>query len=65
MAMKPETLERILFDRSLGELTPDAEALVRDYIEDRPQANRLADEADCTVEMARWALDTGLETGAV
>ena len=64
MAMKPETLERILFDRSLGELTPDVEALVRDYIEDRPQADRQADEADRTVEMARRALDIGLEMGA-
>lgn len=64
MTLKPETLEQILFDRSLGELAPDVEALLRAYLEDRPQADRLADEAEQTVELARRALETGSETGA-
>ena len=63
MTLKAETLEQILFDKSLGELAPDVEALLRAYLEERPQADRLAEEAEQTVELARCALETGLETG--
>lgn len=62
MAMKPETLERILFDRSLGELAPDVEALLQDYLEDRPQAGHLAEEAEQTVTLARRAVGDGMES---
>lgn len=64
MTLKSDTLERILFDRSLGELAPDVEALLRAYLEERPQAVRLAEEAEQTVDLARRAMDTGLATGA-
>lgn len=64
MTLKPETLERILFDKSLGELAPDVEALLRAYLDDRPQADRLTEEAEQTIALARRALDTGLETNA-
>lgn len=62
MTLKPETLERILFDRSLGELAPDVAALLRAYLEDRPQDDRLAKKTDHTVELARHAMVDGSET---
>jgi len=65
MALNSETLERILFDRSLGELAPDVEALLRDYLADRPQAGRLAEEAEQTVALARRALGEELESAEV
>lgn len=65
MTLKLETLQEILFDRSLGELAPDVEALLRAYLEDRPQAARLVEETEQTVELARRALDTGLDVEAV
>jgi hypothetical protein len=65
MALNSETLERILFDRSLGELAPDVEALLRDYLADRPQAGRLAEAAEQTVALARRALGEELESAEV
>lgn len=62
MTLNPETLERILFDKSLGELPPDVEALLKAYLQDQPQAVHLAEETERTVNMARSALYSGPQT---
>ena len=56
MAIDPEILERLLIDRALGELSPDAEALLEDYLAREPEASEKAEEIARTVGAARCAL---------
>jgi len=56
MAIDPEILERLLIDRALGELSPDAEALLEDYLARQPEASEEAQEIARTADLARCAL---------
>ena len=56
MAIDPEILERLLIDRALGELSPDAEALLDDYLAREPEASEEAEEIARTADLARRAL---------
>ena len=56
MAIDPEILERLLIDRALGELSPDAEALLEDYLAREPEASEEAEEIARAVDAARCAL---------
>lgn len=56
MPMNPETLERLLLDRSLGVLSPDAAALLDAYLARDPDAFRRAAALDATVDLARQAM---------
>jgi len=50
--MKPEILERLLMDRALGRLDPDAEVLLADYLANDPAAATQARELQETVRLA-------------
>jgi len=50
--MKPDILERLLIDRALGRLDPDAEVLLVDYLANDPAAATQARELQETVELA-------------
>ena len=56
MAIDPEILERLLIDHALGELSPDAEALLADYLAREPKASEEAEEIARAVDVARCAL---------
>jgi len=56
MTLDSETLERILLDRSVGELSPDVEALLFAFLADNPQMAQMAKQADQTANMAHRAL---------
>ncbi|HXI83491.1 MAG TPA: hypothetical protein VNL17_05305 [Verrucomicrobiae bacterium] len=50
--MKPDILERLLMDRALGRLDPDAEVLLADYLANDPAAATQARELQETVRLA-------------
>ncbi len=50
--MKPDILERLLMDRALGRLDPDAEVLLVDYLANDPSAATQARELQETVQLA-------------
>ena len=50
--MKPDILERLLMDRALGRLDPDAEVLLADYLANDPAAATQARELQETVHLA-------------
>jgi len=50
--MKPDILERLLMDRALGSLNPDAEVLLADYLANDPAAAVQARELQETVHLA-------------
>jgi anti-sigma factor RsiW len=50
--MKPDILERLLMDRALGRLDPDAEVLLTDYLNNDPAAATQARELEETVRLA-------------
>ena len=54
--MKPDILERLLMDRALGRLDPDAEMLLADYLTNDPAAATQARELQETVHLATKAL---------
>src|SRR5512140_2765872 len=53
--MKPELLQSLLLDRALGELSPEATALLDEYLACHPDAARCASELDDTLAAARAA----------
>jgi hypothetical protein len=50
--MKPDILERLLMDRALGSLNPDAEVLLTDYLANDLAAAMQARELQETVQLA-------------
>lgn len=54
--MKRETLEKLLIDRQLGELSPEAVELLDAYVQDDPSAPQLAVEIDDAVLLARRSM---------
>lgn len=54
--MNTETLERLLIDRHLGELSEDAECLLDEFISNTPEAQTAADAIDLTLRMATRAM---------
>ena len=50
--MKPDILERLLMDRALGRLDPDAEVLLAGYLANDPAAATQARELHETVSLA-------------
>jgi hypothetical protein len=56
--MNHETLERLLIDRRLGELTDDAEALLDEVLRLTPDAALVAERVDATLHLAGRALRT-------
>lgn len=54
--MNAETLERLLMDRALGELSPDVESLLAAYLEHDAQAAARADEFLAAAAAARQVL---------
>lgn len=59
--MKPETLEALLIDRSLGELTLETEELLLDHLALNPAAARRGDALDATMHWARQSVAVSLE----
>jgi len=49
-------LERLIMDRSLGELPAETAALLEDYLEARPEASLLAQQVESTLRAARLAM---------
>jgi anti-sigma factor RsiW len=63
--MKPDILERLLMDLALGQLNPDTEALLSDYLANDPAAATQARELQETVQLATAVLHrpaTAIET---
>lgn len=60
--MHSETLERLLMDRALGELSPDVQALLAAYLEHDPAAAERAHEFDDAAAAARDVLRHELPT---
>lgn len=54
--MDANVIERLLIDRSLGELSPDVEALLQAHLDSHPGDARLAKEIGDTIARAREAL---------
>ncbi len=54
--MKPETLEALLLDRALGELSPEVAELLEAHLDHSPEAARQADRLAATVQQARQAV---------
>ncbi|MEK6643038.1 MAG: hypothetical protein AABZ08_03955 [Planctomycetota bacterium] len=54
--MNHETLERLLIDRRLGELTEDTEALLKEVLRLAPDTAPIAERIDATLELASRAL---------
>jgi anti-sigma factor RsiW len=53
--MKPDTLEKLLLDRALGELSPEAEELLAAWCAEHPADAVAADALAATVALAREA----------
>ena len=62
--MKPESLEALLIDRSLGELTPEAAELLEERLARDPVAAQRARELETTLLWARKATAITLEAPA-
>jgi anti-sigma factor RsiW len=54
--MKTETLDTLLLDRALGELTPEVAALLEDHLAQNPAAASRARELAATFQLARSAV---------
>ena len=54
--MKTEVLEALLLDRALGQLTPEVEALLAEYVATHPQATDALPNWDETVSLAATVL---------
>lgn len=54
--MDRDVLERLITDRALGTLAPDAAALLDAYLEREPEAARLRDEIEGAVQLTRQVL---------
>ena len=54
--MKPDILERLMMDRALGRLDPDAEVLLADYLANDPAAATQARELQEIVRLATKVL---------
>ncbi len=54
--MNTETLERLLIDRHLGELSEDAECLLDEFISNTPEAQTAADTIDATLRSVTRAM---------
>ncbi len=54
--MDTDTLERLMIDRALGGLPPDAEVLLSAYLADHPDARAIAERIEETVTSAKAAL---------
>jgi anti-sigma factor RsiW len=57
--MTQEIMNRLIMDRSLGGLAPDAAALLDAYLEREPELSRTAGEIEDTVRLAKQALSAG------
>ncbi|HOB76342.1 MAG TPA: hypothetical protein PKG54_17665 [Phycisphaerae bacterium] len=57
--MDSTTLERLLMDRALGQLSPDTEALLAAWLAEHPAARTLGEEIELTVAAARNTLTAG------
>lgn len=57
MKLDPEIVERLLMDRSLGQLDQDVETLLDTFISADPALQRLAGEIGSTVSLARRTFD--------
>lgn len=57
--MKPETLKRLVIDRTLGELTPDAEELLVAYLDCNADAARSVEDISGIIETANRAVRIG------
>jgi len=57
--MKPETLERLVIDRMLGELAPDAEELLVAYLDANADAARSVEDIRGLIETANRAVRIG------
>ncbi len=57
--MDDKTLERLLIDREVGELSPDANRLIEAYLEVSPQHADLAESVGATIALARQAEGSG------
>ncbi len=62
--MKPETLDALLIDHSLGELTPEVEELLQAFLDSDPAAAGRLAVLDTTVGTARKAVAPRLEPSA-
>src|SRR5262245_9358416 len=60
-AMDPQTLERLLIDRSLGALDGDMQSLLDAFLRLDEEAGREASAMDATVAMARLVLSNPLQ----
>jgi anti-sigma factor RsiW len=54
--MNPEILERLVIDRALGELPPDAATLLDAYLEGNAEMADTAREIEATMQLAKQAL---------
>lgn len=54
--MKPETLEALLLDHAMGELSPEVAELLETHFAHSPEAARQADRLAATVQQARQAV---------
>jgi hypothetical protein len=57
--MKPETLERLVIDRTLGELAPDTEELLVAYLDANADAARSVEDIRGVIETANRAARIG------
>lgn len=62
--MNAETLDRLLLDRALGALTPDAAALLDAFLREHPEQLAAARRLDATTDLARKALAAPLTLDA-
>lgn len=63
--MTPDTLERLMIDRSLGALSPDVEALLAAHLNGNPADAETAAAFDRTVDLVERSLhDTAIADGA-
>jgi len=56
MLIERTTLERLLIDRALGEISPDADELLEAYLSREPEGRRLLAQINETVELAKRAV---------
>lgn len=59
--MNPTILERLLIDRKLGELPPEAEALLEDYLQLNPEHRILAEGVERTLDAAGAVLGRAVD----
>ncbi len=62
MAIKQEVLERLLIDRALGEMSPEVETLLAEYLSREPASLDETREVSQAVELARRAFAVPEET---